>query len=99
MRTRRIAAALALSATLLGACSAHHQQQPSTAQPSTSTVQAKPACTDAVDDSDTLEVLDGPALDRLISACDVRVTHAACQEDEWCALAQINAGQGFTPAR
>lgn len=101
MNARRTAAALALAAMLgLGACT-HADQHSSTAQhqqPSTSTVHVQPACSDAVDDSDAREILDGPALDRLISACDVRATHAPCQEDEWCALASINAGEGFDPA-
>lgn len=98
MNAKHITASLLLAATLgLGACT-HADQHSSTAQPSTSTVHVQPACSDAVDDSDALEILDGPALDSLILACDARATHTPCQEDEWCALASINAGQGFVPA-
>lgn len=98
-RTGRAIGAAAITAALIGGAigrtTATHRHADAAPTPVT--------CTTPVLDTDALDTWPTAAIDALIDMCDHRrMIPDTCEEDEWCAVAEINdtgdyTGRHYTP--
>lgn len=99
-RTRRATATVAILGALIGGAAIGHT---TAIHHHTDAAPTPVTCTTPVDDTDALDTWPPAALDTVIAICDHRgMVPDRCQEDEWCAIAEVNdtgdyTGRHYTP--
>lgn len=93
-RARRAAGTIAILGALVGAAAIGHT---TTTRPHTDAAPTPVTCTTPVLDTDALDTWPTAALDTMIAICDHRATVPdRCEEDEWCAIAEVNDTGNYT---
>jgi hypothetical protein len=93
-RTRRAITAAAVTAALIGGAAIGHT---TTTRRHTDAATTPVTCTTPVLDTDALDTWPTAALDTMIAICDHRFDYPdRCEEDEWCAIAEVNDTGNYT---
>jgi hypothetical protein len=93
-RTRRAITAAAVTAALIGGAVIGNT---ATTTRHTDAAPTPVTCTTPVLDTDALDTWPTAALDSMIAICDHRFDYPdRCEEDEWCAIAEVNDTGHYT---
>jgi hypothetical protein len=92
-RTRRAVATVAILGALIGGAAIGR----TTTTHHTDAAPTPVTCTTPVLDTDALDTWPTAAIDTMIAICDHRFDYPdRCEEDEWCAIAEVNDTGNYT---